>query len=331
MVSHPGGDPGQAQDAVVTVVKVEDEFVHLAFLRLDAVFGFFLLGFLVILLQEFLDILFFLVPGKLVICFSVEEHDVYVLLRTPAAVAAVAGTVRSPGHRLAAQSPAEIAVGVSAPGQVGDLAGLDFDQGDVGVVPASVRLVLAQQELAVRTPFEAQVPVLVGIQGAREYGFLLAGLEVPDHDVGPVPEVGELLSVGGNGGIGAGDAFRGDPLFLEIEGESEILVFLVGQDSLPDAPAAVALRRIVQFPSVGGETDAALPFRSAGDAAGGLLLHRGDKHVSARNEGDFLAVGRDGDIRGPEGDRAPDLVLDGLILRKRDLQLDGILSFAQGI
>ena len=93
----------------------------------------------------------------------------------------------------------------------------------------------------------------------------------------------------------------------------------------------VAFRGVVKLASVGRETDALFPFRSAGDAAGGFLLHRGHEDVAAGDEGHFLSVGGDGDVRGAEGDAAAYLVLDGLVFHEGDVQLAGLLPFAERV
>ena len=122
-------------------------------------------------------------------------------------MASVAVLVRLPCHGVALEGPFEIAVGVSALGQVGDLSRFDVDEGDVGIVPSSVCLIEGEQIFAVRAPFEALVSVLVGIVDVLEQGFLLPVLGGLYDKFGPVPEECYPLAVRGDVRLEAGLLF----------------------------------------------------------------------------------------------------------------------------
>ena len=68
-----------------------------------------------------------------------------------------------PYHCLAAESPAEGAVIVSALSQVSNFFSVNVNESDVAVVPSAFSLVRGQKIMAVRTPFERNVAVCIGI------------------------------------------------------------------------------------------------------------------------------------------------------------------------
>ena len=74
-------------------------------------------------------------------------------------MAAVTGTVGAEGHGLATERPAEIAVAVTASGEVGPFSVLDVHKSDVAVVPSAFALVSNEKVLAVRAPFEFLITV----------------------------------------------------------------------------------------------------------------------------------------------------------------------------
>ena len=94
-------------------------------------------------------------------CLAVEEHDIYVLLSAPASVALVSGLVRSPSHGFALKRPSERTVAVATLSEVSDFSCLGVDHSHILIVPSSVRLVVAEDVAAVRTPCEALVTVLI--------------------------------------------------------------------------------------------------------------------------------------------------------------------------
>ena len=151
MVAQSARESCQLDGPVPSVVKVKNQL--LLFLLH---FGRILLAFLLLLVtgHHLVDILVLLVLGEVGICLAVEEHDVYVAVCAPTSVAAVSVLVGCPCHRLALERPSEASVAVSALGEIGDLSGLKVYEGDILIVPSSVRLVVAQDISAVRTPFK---------------------------------------------------------------------------------------------------------------------------------------------------------------------------------
>ena len=309
-VAHVRGVDGEPPDAVLAVLQVEDEGFHL-FLLLLVLVGFLLVFLLVLFLFLSLFLRFLLLflglfrqrqllfrEVELVVGLGVKEHDVHVVLRTPAAMAAIAGTVGRPDHGLASQHPLGVAVGVSAFGQVGHLtAAVGFYQHDVGVVPSAHTDILGQEPATVGRPLVGLVAVGVRIVVlAVEHRPHLARLQVDDAQRGTVFEESHFLAVGREGGLEGRASRNHQRLFLHTDGVGEELLFLVGEARQIDTPHTVAFGRINQRTAVGAETQVALLLGRVGDAAGGFILHRGDVDVAMHNESHLLAAGRHGNV-----------------------------------
>ena len=109
MVAETSGKSCEPVDSVSPVLQVELEFFD--FLRGCAVFLFLFLlllcGLLLFSVQKFCHFIVLLVPEELCHGLSVEEHDIDVIFRAPAAVASVAVLVGLPDHGFSAESPSE--------------------------------------------------------------------------------------------------------------------------------------------------------------------------------------------------------------------------------
>ena len=252
-------------------------------------------------------------------------------MRAPAAVAAEAVLVGRPGHGLAAERPAEAAVGVAAPGQVRDLTAVHFDQGDVDVVPSAVGHVGGQQVFAVGAPGEALVAVAVRVVDAFEQRLDLAALGRLDHDFRPVTQICHPFSVGRDDRLETGLARLGEELFLRLDGVREEFVVLFGQHRAPDAPASAALGGVVEGASVFGEAHAALLLRRVGDAAGGVVFGRRHENVAADHHRNLLAVGRDGHRRGAAREIHLYQVAFILVADHRDFEFAGLTAFLEHV
>ena len=337
VITQAAGIAGKADYAVET--SFEFEFHLLGLLGLGAV-GSFLLLFLLLLcsllviLQQVLDLVEIVAAGEFVVGLFVEEHNEDVAFRAPAAVAAVAELVGGEGHSLAAQGPLEIIVGISAQGEVGKLAGLHLYEADIIVVHTLVPLIVGEYVAAVRAPLEGEVAVGVGVVDTfGEEDLLLAAVSAADDDGGAVAQVCQPLAVGRYLGGEADLALGGDALFLELGGEGEELVFLVGEFGLVDGPLAVPFGGIEDAAAVLAEADVALSLGSVGDAAGVPQFERSHIYVAAAHDRDLLAVGRSIET-GQAGKRRCDavgmLALE-LILPDGDLQLLGLGALLLGV
>ena len=244
----------------------------------------------------------------------------------PAAVAAVTVLVGLPGHGLAAEGPAEAAVRVAAPGQVGDLARAHLDQGNVGVVPTAVGLIGGQQILTVGAPGERLVAVLVGVVRAFEQRLDLAALGGLDHKFRAVAQIGHPLAVGRDDRLEAGLARLGEEFLLRLDGVGEELVVLFRQNGAPDAPAAIPFSGVVELAAVFREAHAPLLLRRVGDAARGVVFSGGHEHVATDDHGDLLAVGRDGHRRSAARVIHLDHVALVLVADNGDFDLAGLLA-----
>ena len=109
MVAETSGKSCEPVDSVSPVLQVELEFFD--FLRGCAVFLFLFLlllcGLLLFSVQKFGHLIILLVPEELRHGLSVEEHDIDVIFRAPAAVASVTVLVRLPDHGFPAECPSE--------------------------------------------------------------------------------------------------------------------------------------------------------------------------------------------------------------------------------
>ena len=86
MGSYSAGIPGQAEDSVLPVFKVELDFLNLLHAVLLLIL---LVVFLLVTGKHLGNLGALLVPEELRHCLGIEEHDVYVSLCSPASVAAV--------------------------------------------------------------------------------------------------------------------------------------------------------------------------------------------------------------------------------------------------
>ena len=137
MITNRPGEWSQADNSVLSVNKVQNDFLSLLFF-FDTVF---LFGLLLFFAHEHLiDFSVLPVLSELCVSLSIKEHYVYVSMCSPASVTPVTGSVGSPCHRLSFHRPSESSVGVSALGDVGDFPAFYFNQCHVFVVPASVSL-----------------------------------------------------------------------------------------------------------------------------------------------------------------------------------------------
>ena len=331
MVSQTPGSSGKPHNPVVPVGQVEFKLVNLALFGLYAVLGLLFLCLLVIFGEQFLNIVLLLVAGEFVERLAVEEHYVNVSFRAPAAVAAVAGLVGGPCHGLAAEGPAEAAVGVAASGQVGDFTAVYINQGHIGVVPAAVCLIIAQQIVAVGTPGEAQVAVAVGVESIGEHSLLLAGLQVAHHQFAPVLYVCQMLAVRRDCRVGAGDSGRRNQLLGKIESIGKVLVFLRVKAGLPYPPVTVALGGVIKLAAVGREAHAPFASGGTGYAAGGLVIDGCHENIAPGLNCNLFSVRGNCDVGGAGGYRTAYLVLDELVLAHADLEFRGFGPFAAGI
>ena len=296
MVSHHVGARGKPDYAVVSLVEgqlelldfvlglVQRVFLLFLFLCFEFFFG----------LEHVVYVDFFFAASEIGHGLSVEEHYIYVAFRAPASVASIAVFVGLPCHGLASEGPFEVAVGISAAGEVGDVSCLDVNQGHVGIVPASVSLPVAEYVVAVRAPFESLVTVLVGVVDSFEKGFFLSVLKVLDYEFGAVTVVCHPLAVRGHVRLEAGLSRGGYEFFLGLNCVCEHLVFFSYKRRFPDAPVSVSFRRVVYFASVRREIHIALLYRSIGDASCGLVVCGSHEHVASYYHGYFFSVRRYG-------------------------------------
>ena len=298
-ISQSAGNPGEPPGPVFAAFEVQHQLRRL-FCLSDRVLLLFP-GLLFCLLRRLVPGFFhhfgnrvvLLAPVELRHLLAVEEHDVDISFRAPAAVASVTVFVRFPDHCVAVKGPFEISVGVAAESQVGESAAFDVDQGYVAVVPSSLAHIVRKQVLAVRRPLEPQVAIGVGIVDVLQKGFLLSVLEVADDQLGPVPEEGYPFPVRGDDWLETGLSFSCDELLVESLRVSEAFVLLVRQGGRPYSPMAVSLRRIIEGPPVFGETDVPFLLRGVGDPVGCLEFLGGDENVAPDDDRDLLARWRD--------------------------------------
>ena len=205
-------------------------------------------------------------------------------------MAAVTGTVGAEGHGLASECPAEIAVAVTASGEVGQLSVLDVHESDIAVVPSAFALVSNEKVLAVRAPFEFLVTVGVGVVHTLEKALLLLTVHAAYHQLGAVAKEGDPFAVRRNCRLEAGLAGLGEEFLFDFAAQAEILVILVLERGSPHSPVAVALGRVVEDASVRSEADSPLLVRSVGDAARCLEVHAGNIYVSMEHERELIAL-----------------------------------------
>ena len=262
-----------------------------------------------------------------------EEERVGVELR-PAALgrALEAVAIAGPHHGLAAQDPLGPAVLEAALAQVdglGRAVGLDqahFARREAGHGE------LEQDPAAVRAPLE-------GLAGVGRRGQLLRGQErarrlrgdVQDLEGRPVLDEGQLLAVGRIGGRGVLMGAHDERLLLEDGRGVEVGLLGPRAARLVDAPAAVALRGVENGVAVGGERDRRLLAGRRGDPFGHAAVDVGDEDAAAGDDGDLLAVGRDGELAGPAADRNDDLVVGPGVGGQGDGDLAGLGALAHGV
>ena len=207
-------------------------------------------------------------------------------------MAAVAGLVALPGHGLAAHRPLEIAVGIAAQGEVGDLSGFHIYQADIIVIHALLALIAGEDVTAVRAPLETEVAVGIGIIDAfGDEDLLLAAVGAADHQPGAVAQICQPLAIGRHARLEADLSFGGDALFLGAGGEGEGLIILVGEFTFVDSPFAVTLGVVEDAAAILSEGHPALLLGGIGDAAGISQLQRGHEDISPGDHGNFLAIG----------------------------------------
>ena len=153
MVAKSTGLRSEANNTVLPVFKIHFKFFH--FLDLGSIF---LIIFLV-LGEKFINLPLVFVFDEVQIGLVIEEHDIDVSFCTPAAVTAVSGLIAFPGHRLAAKSPAESNVRITAFSKVGEFSAFNINHCDIFIVHASAALVSGQEKAAVRTPFKIEVTI----------------------------------------------------------------------------------------------------------------------------------------------------------------------------
>ena len=163
---------GDTDDTLVAIGEVEDERLYLVLiLALLILLSLFLLVLvalicalllLILVLQEYLALL--LVEEEAIVCVLIEEHQVDVCLRAPRAVAAVAGVVAVVGDCFPVEDKASTDGIVSGLGEIDQLAGaVRLDEGDIGVIPASIAHEVGQDMPRVGTPGKPLVSVRVGV------------------------------------------------------------------------------------------------------------------------------------------------------------------------
>ena len=205
-------------------------------------------------------------------------------------MAAISVLVRFPKHSLSAKCPVKIAVAISAFGKVRYLTVFNIDYGNVRVIPSAVRAVVYEDVLAVRTPFERLVSVLVRVVRALEKRFLLTSFRALYDELGAVPQECHPLAVRRYCRLEAGLARGREQALLNVIGECEVLVFFSGQFGLPDTPAAIPFRCIVERAAVLRERNASLLARSIRDSLRDFLLGGHYEHVAVCHDGDFLTI-----------------------------------------
>ena len=217
VVAQAAGMAGKTNYTVFPAAEFQLHRIRLAFCRLGTVFGLFLVFLLLLLrsLDELLYLLHVFALAELRVGLVIEEHQEDVAFGAPAAVAAVAGLVALPGHSLAAERPAEIAVAVAAFGEVRDGAALYVDKGDVVVIHTAAALIGGEDAAAVGTPGEGHVAVGIGGIGTLEKGFRMLAVGGGHNYFGTVAEVGYALAVGRCLRLEAYLPFGADTAFLE--------------------------------------------------------------------------------------------------------------------
>ena len=142
-VAEERGVYREAHDAVAAVIKVELQILCLLCFRLLKILLLLLFLLFLLLLLLIGHVLLsqgtlLLVHAEALVSLKVEEHQVSVRLSSPAAVAAVSGTVAAEQHGLASEHPLGVALIISAFGEVVYFAvARSIYQGDVRIVPTS--------------------------------------------------------------------------------------------------------------------------------------------------------------------------------------------------
>ena len=319
--SEVGGIDGKASDALVTVPEVQFQCLDTVCLGGGRIFSLVLTVFLVLgtflfvvlfrfgilrillpvflvsgirFLSGFIEFpVFFVEFGEFVSLF-VEEHHVDIVLRAPAAVAAVACAVGGPDNGFAAEGPLRSAVGIAAVREVHDFLAVGADGRDVHAVPTVLSHVRGEEPTAVRRPLEIHVAV-----GIREIVFGRQGhvdgfaLHVVHANLRAVGQEGNLLAVGRI--FRQGERFfpRDESLLFHVRGIRELLVALVGQLHGVDVPCPVAFGTVHDGASVGADVGEGFFLRSVGEALRrGVVGHCGVE-VTVEGESHLFLVVRD--------------------------------------
>ncbi len=267
----------EAYDAVAAIGEVKLQRFHII-LFLVAVFllaefwqlyqrffGVFLFLFLLCLVVERA---FLLSHAETLVGVEVEEHDVGIVFRSPAAMAAIAGAVAHEEHGLAAEHPLAVAVVVAAVGEVGYLlASVGRHEGYVAVVPSSIAYVVGEQPLAVWAPLEPQVAISVAVLELAVHE-LPHGLRLHVHGLerATVFDICHGLAIWTVSRLHVYQRRLHQLLLLELGGIGKLLLILVYDACLVDLPESATLRCVDEAAAVGRKVDVALLLWRVGDA-----------------------------------------------------------------
>ena len=239
---------GEPHNTVSTVGKIKPEQLRcVVFLGLVFLLSFLILlrlgnGFVVLcdLIGQFP--LFFRHP-EAVVSIKIEEHNIYIFLGTPAAVAAVSGSIAAENHCFSAQCPLAIAIAVTALRKVVNLSRAGrIDQSDVTVVPTAVADIGRKQPFTIRTPLEPDVAVAVRIDIFAVHCRVNSLCFDVDHaEITAIFKEGYALSIGAELRHLRGFSRLYQLLFNDVGGVSKVFLIAVLGLCHIDLPQAAAL------------------------------------------------------------------------------------------